>query len=276
MRSRAIVISSVTFVLVFLLGFGASEIVRARRVIIGDNQVVIGQDAFGGYIVIRDIRGNEVFSVQGGEVRTPTTGGVLPSAIQRLPASVDAGARVAQLQDVRPFNVDPAIHDEIREMIAAAEDFEEKAREMEQQAGELRDGETRVKTYHYWNSRGDRSSYRITDSISNKSLRDKLHDHALDLKKLARAKRGEARRHQRAIAVPRQVISAWNGTRQIILITKSDMGSDISKIPVNGFFAWTGSAARPGDIDIFDRTLEHYELRSVKVVGRPEGWQDAP
>ena len=273
MRWRTVAVIAVALALVFLLGFGTNEIVRARRVIIGDNQVVLGQDAFGGYLIIRDIRGNEVFRVQGGEVRMPT-GGVRPSAMPTRQAAGESD-KVAQLQEVRPFIVNPVIHDEIRELIAAANDFEGKAREMEQQASELRDKETRTKTYYYWNSRGVRSVYRTTDSISNRTLRGMLRDHALEMKKLARAKRGEAKKHERAIAVPRQVITAWNGNRQIILITKSDMGNVISKIPASGFFVWTGSAARPGDIDNFNQNLEHYELRSIKIVDRPEGWQDA-
>jgi len=262
--------------LVFLLGFGANEIVRARRLIIGDNQVVIGQDAYGGYLIINDIRGNEVFRVKGGEVRMPTVGG--RSGMMPVPKSarVAAGEKVCQLEHVRPFLPNPAIRDEIRELIALAEDLEGKAREMEQQASELRDKETRTKTYYYWNSRGLRKVYRTTDTISNRTLRGMLRDHALEMKKLARAKRGEAKRHERAIAVPRQVITAWNGNRQIILITKSDMGNVISKIPASGFFVWTGSAARPGDIDNFNQNLEHYELRSIKIVSRPEGWEDPP
>ncbi len=273
MRMRTVTVTAVALALVFLLGFGTNEIVRARRLIIGDNQVVIGQDAYGGYLVIRDIRGNEVFRVQGGEVRMPPAG-VQASARQTPPVGGE-GDKVAQFQKVRPFVVNPAIHDEIRELIAVADDFEDKAREMEQQAGQLRDNETRTKTVYYWNSRGVRSVYRITDSINNRTLRGMLRDHALEMMKLARAKRGEAKKHERAIAVPRQVITAWNGTRQIILITKGDMGNQISKIRASGFFAWTGGAARPGDIESFDQSLEHYEVRTFKVVSRPEGWQDA-
>ena len=63
MRMRTVTVTAVALALVFLLGFGTNEIVRARRIIIGDNQVVIGQDAYGGYLVIRDIRGKEVFRV---------------------------------------------------------------------------------------------------------------------------------------------------------------------------------------------------------------------
>ena len=275
MRMRTVTVAAIALALMFLLGFGTNEIVRAQRIIIGDNQVVIGQDAFGGYLVIRDIRGNEVFRVQGGEVRMPTAGGVQPGATQTPPA-VGEGDKVAQFQNVRPFVVNPAIHDEIRQLIAVADDFERKAREMEQQASELRDKETRTKTVYYWNSRGTRSVYRTTDSISNKTLRGMLRDHALEMKKLARTKRGEAKKHERAIAVPRQVITAWNGNRQIILITKTDMGNQISKIPASGFFVWTGSAAHSDDIDVFDQIREHYEVRTIKVVSRPEGWRDAP
>ncbi len=108
MRSSTVAVIVLAFALVFLLGFGTNEIVRPRRVIIGDNQVVLGQDAFGGYLVIRDIRGKEVFSVQGGEVRMPT-GDVQPSA---MPDVGQSGDKIAQLIDVRPYVVDPTVRDE--------------------------------------------------------------------------------------------------------------------------------------------------------------------
>ena len=275
MRSRKVAVIVVALALVFLLGFGTNEIVRAHRVIIGNNQVVIGQDAFGGYLIIRDIRGKEVFSVQGGEVRMPT-GGLQRSAMRTPRASGSVGAKVAQLQAVRPLVVNPAIHDQISELIAIAEDFEGKAREMDREAGQLRDRETRSKPIYYWDGHGHRHLRGMTDPISNVDLRAELREHSLDLRKLAKTKRGEAKRLQRSIAAPRQVITAWNGNRQIILITKGNMGNQISKISTAGFFTWTGSAARSGDIDIFDQSLEHFEIRTIKVASRREGWQDTP
>lgn len=274
MRKRTVTVAAIACVVVFLLGFGANEIVRARRVIIGDNQVVLGQDAFGGYLVIRDIRGNEVFRVQGGEVRMPTAGA--PSRSLSVPRAAQSdGDKIAQFIKVRPFVVDPAIYEDIRELIAVAEDLESNARKMELQAGALRDRERSSKPVYYWDRWGVRHQY-TTDGISNVTLRGELRDHALELKKLAKVKRGEANRLERPIAVPRQVLTAWNGSRQIILITKGDMGDKLSKIPVSEFFAWTGSAARAGDIDTSQQGLEHYEIRSIKVVSRPDGWVDAP
>jgi len=120
-----------------------------------------------------------------------------------------------------------------------------------------------------------RRQYATTDGISNRALRGELRDHALDLKKLAKSKKGEARKLERPLSVARQVITVWNGTRRITLITKSDMGNQISKIPASGFFVWTGGAARPGDMDTLDQGLDCYEVRTIKIVGRPEGWRDA-
>jgi len=275
MRKRTVTVAAIAFAVVFLLGFGANEIVRARRVIIGDNQVVLGQDAFGGYLIIRDIHGNEVFRVQGGEVRMPTGG--TPSSPLSVPRAAQSdGDKIAQLIKVRPFVVDPAIYEDIRELIAVAEDLESNARKMELQAGALRDRERSSKPVYYWDRWGVRHQYAMTDGISNRTLRGKLRDHALELKKLAKVKRGEANRLERPIAVPRQVVTVWNGTRQIILITKGDLGNKLSKIPVSGFFSWTGSAARAGDIDSSQQGMEHYEVRTIKVVSRPNGWLDAP
>ena len=275
MRSRTVAVIVIALALVFLLGFGTNEIVRARRVVIGDNQVVIGQDAFGGYIVIRDIRGNEVFSVQGGEVRMPT-GDVQPSA---MPDVGQSGDKIAQLIDVRPYVVDPTVRDEIRELLAEAADLEGKAREMEQQAGQLRGAERRSKPIYRWryDRRGNWVRYLVgvSDAISNTDLRGQLRDQALELKKIAKSNRGNAKRQERAIAVARQVVTAWNGSRDIVLVSKGDIGNALSKISAYGFFVWTGGAASPNDIGLFDKDAEHYEVRTVKGTSRPEGWQDA-
>ena len=276
MRSKTVTVIVVAFALVFLLGFGTNEIVRARRVIIGDNQVVVGQDAFGGYLIIRDVRGNVVFSVQGGEVRMPT-GDVLASA---MPDVGQSGDKIAQLIDVRPYVVDPTVRDEIRELIDEAADLERKARQMEQQAGQLRDAERRSKAIYSWrrDRRGNWVRYlvRVEDAISNVDLRAQLRDQAVEFKKIVSSNRGKAKRKERAIAVARQVITAWNGSRNIVLVSKGDMGNALSKIPAYGFFAWTGGAASPDDIGLFDKDVEHYEVRTVKGISRPEGWQDAP
>ena len=276
MRSKTVTVILVAFALVFLLGFGTNEIVRARRVIIGDNQVVVGQDAFGGYLIIRDIRGNVVFSVRGGEVRMPT-GDVQPSA---MPDVGQSGDKIAQLIAVRPYVVDPTVRDEIRELLAEAADLEGKARQMEQQAGQLRDAERRSKPIYRWyhDRRGNLVRYLVgvTDAISNVDLRAQLRDQALELKKIARSNRGKAKRQERAIAVSRQIVTACNGSRNIVLVSKGDIGNALSKIPAYGFFVWTGGAAKPDDIGFFDKNVEHYEVRTIKGISRPGGWQDAP
>lgn len=277
MRLRTVTIIVVALALVFLLGFGTNEIVRARRLIIGDNQVVVGQDAFGGYLIIRDIRGNVFFSVQGGEVRMPT-GDVQPSA---MPDVGQSGDKIAQLIDVRPYVVDPTVRDEIRELIAEAADLEGKARDMKQEAGTLRDKEKGSKPVYGWrwdHHRHDYFRYIVghTDGINNANLRGELRDGALKLNKAAKSNRGKAKRMQRAIAVSRQVVTAWNGSRKIVLISKGDIGNAMSKIPAYGFFVWTGGAANPDDIGFLESDAEHYEVRTIKGISRPEGWQDAP
>ena len=277
MRLRTVTVIVITLALVFLLGFGTNEIVRARRVIIGDNQVVIGQDAFGGYLIIRDIRGNVVFSVQGGEVRMPT-GDVQLSA---MPDVGRPGDKIAQLIDVRPYVVDPTVRDEIRELIAEAVELEGKAGEMKQEAGTLRDKEKRSRAIYGWrwdHHRHDYFRYIVghTDGINNANLRGELRDGALKLNKAAKSNRGKAKRMQRAIAVSRQVVTAWNGSRRIVLISKGDIGNALSKVPAYGFFVWTGGAAHPDDIGFLESDAEHYEVRTVKGTSRPEGWQDAP
>ncbi len=125
---------------------GVNEIVRGSRFVVGENQVVIGQDAYGGFIIVSDINGKEYFSVQGGEVRMPD------AAAASLPNAPDIGAsdKVAQLIDVRPYVVDPTVRDEIRELIAEAVDLEGKARDMEREAGTLRDKEKRSKPIYGW------------------------------------------------------------------------------------------------------------------------------
>ena len=87
---------------VFMAGWGASDILMVKRLVVMDaatdeTRVIIGTDPMGGgYIIVKDFQGNEVFSVRGKKVNIP---GAADQAIPaQKPATSDRVMRVREVE----------------------------------------------------------------------------------------------------------------------------------------------------------------------------------
>ena len=101
-----------------LAGFGASDIITAKRFVVlnedGAPVVVVTVDAIGGgVLIVNDASGKEVLAVRGTRV---LVNGQTLGAVDRPGAplaSADRGGRVAQLLRIEPLPPDPQVWKEI-------------------------------------------------------------------------------------------------------------------------------------------------------------------
>ncbi len=258
MRRRAIAAAAAAGLVMFLAGWGASDIVKAGRIVVmnekGETRVSIGTDQTGaGFLIVTDENGKDVFAVRGQQVYLPrgADAAIKPGA-ERAP--VGSGNQVAQLVRIESIEADPAILDQVADLRDRAADLKDQQREAEQDTARLVDEQNVGK---HWDPPTDHSA-KIAE----------LQKRAADLRKEAGDAEAKAARLEREAKAKRQRIWCWDGQREIVLETKGDLSAVLTKIPARGFLTWKG--IRKG----MERDVEEFEVTSISPAPRPDGFTD--
>lgn len=257
MRRAALV--GIALVVAFLAGWGASDLVKADRLMImsekGDMRISMGTDpGGGGFLVIMDYQGEEVFSVKGGKVtvRDATS----QAALGSTPAPPPQLERVVQFIRMEPILPDLLQQDTIDRLRQEADNLEEQARTAEAQEAELAD-------------RSRSGSGGIFRGPSYKEQQAELRKKAAAFRDEAKRKDGEASKLERQLETKLQRVYCWDGRIEIILETVRDLSLPLNKIPTGGFLDFRGIRR---EMDAAGREI--FEVTSLSATTRPDGFKD--
>ncbi len=240
---------------VFMAGWGASDILMVKRLVVMDaatdeTRVIIGTDPMGGgYIIVKDFQGNEVFSVRGKKVNMPSGTAAAGASSPTGPTTPSVG-RVVQLLRIETMEVDPAVWDRIDTLRAEAAALESGARSAEAREAYL----------------SDLDKDQGKNDIDNQKQRARLREKAADMRKKAKRNNGEASRLERDAETTKQRVYCWDGTTDVILETRRDLSIQLNKIPARGFLSWRGIRKS------LDGGFEVFEVSSIKAAQRPRGF----
>ena len=260
----------------FMAGWGASDILMVKRLVVMDAatdeiRVSIGTDPMGGgYIIVKDFQGNEVFSVRGNKVTTPS-GTAAVGASQRTIEGVavvpsepvgqrpsDHAGRVMKVEGVQTRTGDPEALSKASQLCAEAEQLEAKARKKDEEAAATH------RRRHPWWWYDDKDRRRVWQ-LEQKREREALRKLALEYRAEAKKKKGQAIRLEKKAKEPRQVIRGWDGERNVTLETTRDLSRNLRDLSPGSCLKWTGTISHS------DEDSETWTVRMVELVDCPSG-----
>ncbi len=262
MRRAALV--GAALAVAFLVGWGASDLIKTDRLMImnekGDMRISMGTDpGGGGFLVIMDYEGQEVFAVKGGKVtiRDASPQTPLGSASTQVPPQQTE--RVVQLIRMEAILPDVSADDRITLLRQEADDLEEQARNAETEEARLADEERSFKK---------RNPYGLWEPAS-KERQAELRKQAAAFRDEAKRKDGEANKLERQLDTKLQRVYCWDGKVEVILETVRDLSLPLNKIPARGFLDFRGIRR---EMDPLGR--EVFEVTSLSATTRPDGFAD--
>ena len=267
MKRQIAVVSGGAFLL-FLAGWGASDIIRAKRIVITDMRtdearVSFGTDSMGnGHLVVKDWKGNVTFEVRGNEVTMPGLG---PAGAVSPPPAPPQSGRVMTVQIVEVITGDAnkllraeMLLAEAVEIASAAEKASKAARDLKVPSNSpYRDRYGRItdrRAHDKWVSDRTREVKRQRQDLNTESAKLKID---------AKHKRREAKTLEDEANERVQVITGYEGNRTIILRSQRDLRQHMNKIVPGVCLSWTGNLLET------DVLIETWTIRSVQVVVCP-------
>lgn len=257
-------------VVLFLAGWGASDIIKAKRILISDMRsdevrVSIGTDSMGnGHLIIKDWQGNTAFEVRGKTITMPAFA-TDEEASASAPPPRAASSRVMKVESVEIVTGDAEKSERAYRLRVEADDLDVAADVKEQEALSL----TVPTRSPYHDNYG-----RITDRQAHKNwLKNQkrkvaremqaLNAAAAKLRSSAKGKRRHADKLEKEAEQPHHEIRGYYADYTIILQAERDLTQHMKGVVTDVCLTWQGEL-----IDT-DGGTQKWSIRSVDVVACP-------
>ena len=251
-------------VIVFLAGWGASDIIQAKRVVITDMRtdevrVSIGTDLMGnGHLVIKDWQGNTVFEVKGNTVTLPTA----PTTGDGASTSTSP-SRVMTVKSVETITGDTEYTGRPNLLRTEAADLEATADQKAEEALRLTVPRSPYIRNGYITNRTAHDRWIREKTLEVKRKKKTLSTEVAKLRSTAKHKRNQADTLEKQANQPRQVIIGYDADRTIILRAERDLRQQMKGVAKDVCLTWKGQLIKT------DIATETWSVRRIEVVACP-------
>ena len=259
-------------VIVFLAGWGASDIIQAKRVVITDMRtdevrVSIGTDLMGnGHLVIKDWQGNTVFEVKGNTVTlptAPTTGDGASTSTSPSPPPAASSGRVMTVKSVETITGDTEYTGRPNLLRTEAADLEATADQKAEEALRLTVPRSPYIRSGYITNRKAHDRWIREKTLEVKRKKKHLSTEVAKLRSTAKHKRIQADTLEKQANQPRQVIIGYDADRTIILRAERDLRQQMKGVAKDVCVTWRGQLIKT------DIATETWSVRRIEVVACP-------